>query len=178
MSKKHLACLVVFLLILGMAQVSMWMNSKMVRTQKLASAARLKMNTSEMALQREQQQFGALDASSKKLVEFLGLWKPHFDAIDSPQNAELRISLRIKEDNLVSLSQRYEVVPDKNNRSVSRIMRAHLTFDDSYARLLNWLGTMESDLPTMRIASAHLSKGTGANDLRMEVVLELPLLSK
>ena len=66
----------------------------------------------------------------------------------------------------------------KGNDSIPKTMRAYLTFEDDYARLLNWLGDLEVKMPTVRTSSARLSKGTRANDLRMEIVLEQPLLSK
>lgn len=178
MNAKHLACAVVFLLIVCMAQGSIWMNKRMVQVQKSAMAARTKLNNSEVELQRSRFQLNELATSSKPLVEYLKLWQPYFDDVASPQGAELKISLRIKESDLVNLSQRFEVVPYKLNRSVAHVMRAQVTFDDDYARLLNWLGKLEADLPTMRIASLQLSKGTGPTDLKMELTLEQPLLSK
>ena len=54
-------------------------------------------------------------------------------------------------------------------------MRATLVFDDSHAKLLNWIGQMEKIKPTMRIGRLELAKGSRGDDLRMEVTLEVPL---
>ena len=86
--------------------------------------------------------------------------------------------MRIKEANLVNLAQRFEQSPLKGNASIPSTMRAYLTFEDDYARLMNWLGDLEVKMPTVRTSSARLSKGTRANDLRIELVLEQPLLKQ
>ena len=66
----------------------------------------------------------------------------------------------------------------KGNASVPTALRAILIFEDDYVRLLNWLGQIEATMPTVRISSAHLTKGTRANDLRMEVAIDQPLIKK
>jgi hypothetical protein len=50
-----------------------------------------------------------------------------------------------------------------------------LLFDDNYSKLLNWFGHMEKIKPTMRVGKLALSKGSRGEDLRMELVLEVPL---
>jgi len=50
-----------------------------------------------------------------------------------------------------------------------------LVFDDSYSKLLNWVGMMEKIRPTMRIGRLALAKGSRGEDLRMDVTLEVPL---
>lgn len=177
MSNKHIACAVVVILIVCLIQGTAWMNKRMLGMQAEARNAAQKVNNSSLKLTLERRQLDELRTNSRQLIEYLKLWQPYFDAVDSPQTAELKISLRIKEDNLTSLSQRYEVVTQGANHSLPYVMRAYLTFEDDYARLVNWLGLVESQLPTMRISSLKLSKGTGANDLRMELILEQPLLT-
>lgn len=177
MSKKHLACVVIILLIAVLAQTTLWMNKRMVKMQGEAEKAKAKAATSALQLQIERGQLAELQKSSKALIEYLNVWQPYFNAADSAQNAELKISLRIKQDNLVSLSQKYSVVGNKGNKFLPSIMRAQLTFEDDYARLLNWLGQVESQLPTLRTSSVRITRGTGVNDLKIELVLEQPLVA-
>lgn len=176
MSKKHMACVVVFLVIICMAQGTLWMNNRMVKMQTDASRAEQKASNSSTQLAMEKRQFDDLQKNSKELIDYLHLWQPHFAAIDSPQNAELKFTLKIKEDNLVSLSQRYEVAGQKNP-SLPKLMRAQFTFEDNYSRLLNWIGKMEAELPTMRINSMRISKGTIAEDLKVDLVMEQPIIN-
>jgi len=178
MNRKHLACLVVFLLIVCLVQGTLWVKNWMTTAQKEAQVATAKSNQTASQLVREKKTLGELSRSSEKLIEFLKVWEPYFSPNDSPQNAELNISLKIKEDNLVSLSQRYEVVALKGNQSLPYVGRSHITLEDNYARLLNWLGRIETSIPTVRLSSLRVSKGTGRDDLRMEIVFEQPLLKR
>ncbi len=175
MNNKHVACGIVIFLIICLAQGTLWMNRRMQKMQSDENKARQEANVASMQLMREQREFTELRTNSRSLIHYLDTWQPFFDQADSPQSAELKISLKIKEDNLVNLAQRYEVVPQKNNRSLPYLMRAHVTFEDDYARLLNWLGQIESQIPTMRVGSVRIAKGTGPNDLKMDLILEEPV---
>jgi hypothetical protein len=89
--------------------------------------------------------------------------------------------MKVREVNMLNLSQRYQQVPHKisnvDNKSLPILMQASLVFDDSYAKLLNWLGMMEKTKPTMRVGRLELAKGSRGDDLRMDVTLEVPLRS-
>ncbi len=178
MNKKHLACVVIIVLIACIVQFTLWMNKRSVNMRNEADGAKAKVSNTSMQLQIEKGQLAELDKNSRSLIEYLKSWQPYFRAVDSAQNAELKISLRIKEANLVSLSQKYEVASNPGNAFLPSVMRAQLTFEDDYVTLLNWLGQVESQLPTLRTSGIRLSRGSGANDLRMELVLEQPLLKK
>ncbi len=175
MNNKHIACVIVLIMLLGLLQVTSWMNGRMVKMQDEAARASQAADVASIQLMGEQRQLQELKRSSKNLIDFLNTWQPYFAQTDSSQNAELRISLRIKQDNLVNLSQRYEVTATKNNKSLPYIMRAHLSFEDNYARLLNWFGQLETELPTLRIASIKIAPGTGENDLKIDAILEQPI---
>lgn len=177
MSKKHLGCVILILIIAVLVQTTLWMHKRMVTMQTEADKAKAKVGNSTLQLQIEKGQLGALQKSSKSLIEYLNVWQPYFNAVDSSQSAELKISLRIKEDNLVSLNQKYGVISNKNNKFLPNIMRAQLTFEDDYTRLLNWLGEVEAQLPTLRTSSIRITRGTGDNDLKMELTLEQPLMA-
>lgn len=177
MNNKQIACVIVLIMLLGLLQVTSWMNSRMVKMQGEAASASRAADMASIQLMGEQRQLEELKKSSKNLIDFLNTWQPYFAQTDSSQNAELRISLRIKQDNLVSLSQRYEVASVKNNKSLPYVMRAHLSFEDNYARLLNWFGAIETELPTLRISSLRIAPGTGESDLKIDAILEQPISS-
>jgi len=178
MNNKHLACGIVALIIIGLIQSTFWVQAKRTKMQRDATAQEMAEYNASLLLQRERQQLGELRGASKGLIAFLQTWQPFFEAIDNPQSAEVNFTMKIKEDNLVNLAQRYELAAQKNNSSLPTVLRAYVTFEDDYARLLNWLGRMEQQQPTIRVSGVRMQKGTRANDLRMELVLEQPLLKK
>ncbi len=178
MNNKHIACGVVALFIVVLVQLTLWVQGNRTKVQNQAAAAQQAENDATTALNQERAQLGNLRRQSSDLIEFLRIWQPYFTTIDNPQSAEVNLAMRVKEANLVNLAQRFELTPVKGNASIPNAMRAFLTFEDDYARLMNWLGDLEVKMPTVRTSSVRLSKGTRANDLRMEVVLEQPLLKQ
>lgn len=121
-----------------------------------------------------------LQRQSDELLKFVEQWKPFFALMKEKQSAETGISMKVREEAMLTLSQRYQEVPhkinNKDNLSLPVLIRASLLFDDNYSKLLNWFGNMEKIKPTMRVGKMVLSKGSRGEDLRMELVLEVPLL--
>ena len=128
----------------------------------------------------EQELLTNLQQQSADLLNFVAIWKPYFALVDDQQAVETGITMRVREADLLTLWQRYEQVPhkiaDEDNASLPTLTRATLLFDDNYAKLMNWLGTMEKIKPTMRVGKLDLTKGSRGSDLRMELTLEVPLL--
>ena len=178
MNNKHLACGIVALLILLLGQVTMWVQKSSAGMQKEASAAQEAEKVAKGTLEKEKAQLSELTRQSTNLIAFLKIWQPYFQTIDSPQSAEVNFTMKVKSSNLVNLSQRFETAEVKGNVSVPTAMRAILIFEDDYVRLLNWLGEIEATMPTARVNSAHLTKGSRLNDLRLEVAIDQPLIKK
>lgn len=178
MNSKHIACGIVAFFIVILVQFTLWVQGNRTKVQNEAGAAQQAEADAVAQLNQERSQLGELRRQSTDLIDFLRIWQPYFTTIDNPQSAEVNLSMRIKEANLVNLAQRFEQAPNKGNASIPNSMRAYLTFEDDYARLMNWLGDLEVKMPTVRTSSVRLAKGTRANDLRMEVILEQPLLKQ
>ena len=178
MNNKHISCAIVALFISLLVQLTIWVQGNRTKVQNEATAAQQAEADANTQLNLERSQLGDLRRQSTDLIEFLRIWQPYFTTVDTAQSAEINLSMQIKDANLVNLAQRFEQAPVKGNTSIPNTMRAFLTFEDDYARLMNWLGDLEVKMPTVRTSSVRLSKGTRANDLRMEVVLEQPLLKQ
>jgi hypothetical protein len=175
MNHKHIAALVIGLCILGFVQTTLWMKDKLAGMVKLEQTAKGAAEKAANEATMEQQKLASLRESSADLIAFLEAWEPYFSSMNTPQGAELGISMRLKTSNLVTLSQRYESAGVKNGGVIPRVMRANLTIDDNYARTLNWLGEMEKEIPTLRVSSLRISRGQTATDIRTDLVLEVPL---
>lgn len=125
---------------------------------------------------------GGEEAQSEELRQFVNKWKPYFALVEDQQETEARISKKVREADMLTLSQRYEQVPhkvaDKDIASLPTLMRATLVLDDNYGKLLIWLGTFEKTEPPTRVGKIDLSKGSRGGDVRMELTLEVPLLRK
>jgi hypothetical protein len=179
MNGKQLGMVVVLLGILLLVQLGQSFQSKARALNGEAEAASKEEAALLTQLQAEKHVYEDLRRQSKELLEFVKKWEPFFAIIQEQEAAETGISMKVREAEMLNLSQRYQQVPHKinnvDNKSLPILMRAALVFDDSYAKLLNWVGEMEKIRPTMRIGRLALAKGSRGEDLRMDVTLEVPL---
>jgi len=120
-----------------------------------------------------------LEQQAAHLLNFVSSWQPYFVLLEEQQTVQNLIRKRVSNEGMLTPSQRYEQVPhqiaNKDVASLPVLMRATLELEDRPAKLLNWLGTMEKDTPTMRVGKLALTKGSRPEDLRMELTLEVPL---
>ena len=144
-----------------------------------ADAAVIEEKKSMAQLAAEEGLLSDLRSRSKDLTEFTQKWEPYFATLDEKEEAEAVIAMSVRAAGMNNLSQRYELVPrtinDKPDESLPLLVRASLVFDDDYAKLINWMGNMEKIKPTMRVGKVFLTRGSRGNDLKMELVLEVPL---
>jgi len=179
MNAKQLGMVVVLLGVLLLVQLGQSLRSKAAALSQEVDAAGKEQAALVTQLQAEKDVYEDLQRQSKDLLEFVEKWEPFFAVIDEKEAAETGISMKVREAEMLNLSQRYQQIPHKinnvDNKSLPVLMRASLVFDDSYSKLLNWVGMMEKIRPTMRIGRLALTKGSRGDDLRMDVTLEVPL---
>jgi hypothetical protein len=179
MNAKQLGVVVVIVGILLLIQMGQMFRNQAKAIGNEADAVVKEEQSLATQLEAERGVYEDLQRSSKSLLEFVEKWEPFFAILEEQQAAETSISMKVREAEMLNLSQRYQQVPHKINnvdvKSLPILMRASLVFDDSYPKLLNWVGMMEKIRPTMRIGRLALAKGSRAEDLRMEVTLEVPL---
>lgn len=144
--------------------------------------ARMEEKELRIQLGREEELSADLQQQSADLLNFVAGWKPYFVLVEEQDSAQTAIRMKVCEDAIKTVSQRYEQVPHKianeDVASLPTLMRATLVLDDNYAKLLNWLGTAEKIIPTVRIGKLDLTKGSRGENLRMELTLEVPLLRR
>lgn len=181
MNSKQLGMVLVAIGILLLVQLGQHFQAKSKEVAKQADVVAKEKDGLITQFQAEKGVYEDLQRQSSELLAFVSKWEPFFAVLEEQQAAETGISMKVREADMLNLSQRYQQIPhkinNKNNASLPILMRATLVFDDNYAKLLNWVGMMEQIKPTMRIGRLTLSKGSRGEDLRMEVTLEVPLRS-
>ncbi len=179
MNAKQLGMVVVVVGILLLVQLGQYFQNKAKALNAEADSAGKEESSLVTQLQAEKGVYEDLQRQSEELLVFVKKWEPFFAVLDEQQAAETGISMKVREVEMLNLSQRYQQIPhkinNKANASLPILMRASLVFDDEYLKLLNWLGEMEKTKPTMRIGRLVLAKGSRGEDLRMDVTLEVPL---
>jgi len=179
MNPKQIGVIIVIGFALLLVQIGMSFQNRARRIKEEVRSAQDEKVELQTQLKAEQELLDDRRRESQQLLEFVSQWKPYFAVITEKQDAETGISMKVREARMLNLSQRYEEIPhkinNKPNDSLPVLLRATLLFDDNFSKLLNWFGQMEKIRPTMRVGRIDLSKGSRGNDLRMELVLEVPL---
>lgn len=182
MNPKQIGCVILLAGILLFVQWGLSMSNSAKVIDEQTAAAKKEEETLRTQLKVETSTLADLTQQSRELLDFVQKWEPYFAVIEEQHAAETGISMKVREANMLNLSQNYQQVPhkinNKENPSLPILVRASLVFDDNFSKLLNWIGMMEKIKPTMRIGRLSLSKGSRGEDLRMEVTLEIPLRNR
>lgn len=178
MNNKHLACVLLGGIIALLAYGTLTIQGKARDMQQQAETA--KSNAMDAAQSRNihQRKLGELEKESAPLREFLKRWDPSFSRISSVNEGTQEINKQVKEGGLTSLSGSVQEQKDNRRKGgyLESSLRGQFTFEDEYAKCVNWLGKIEKDLPTSRIWHCKIEKGQRADDVRMEVIIDLPLV--
>lgn len=174
MNRKHLAAIIVTLFIVVLFQLTMTIRASLAKVREQLLAAEASANAASALLVGEQVGLKAMQDNSADMLEFLNRWGDAMSIFDTPDSGELAIAARVKQASLVTLSQRFEVVKNENE-SIPTAIRAHLTFEDDYTKLLNWIGSIETEFPSSRLTSLRIIRGESGNDIRTTMVLDIPL---
>ena len=179
MNPKQIGAILVLAGILIAVQLGMSFQNKARAVDLEVEKARSEERGLQTQLTVEKELLADLERQSNELLAFVAKWKPYFALMEEKQSAETGISMKVREEGMLTLSQRYQQAPhkinNKDNAALPFLIRASLLFDDNYGKLLNWFGHMEKIKPTMRVGKLSLNKGSRGDDLRMELVLEVPL---
>jgi len=182
MNAKQLAAILLVVGIVLAVQAAFSLRQRAQAGDSQAVEADTELQKLKTQLEAEKKYLEDLEDQSDELIKFVGAWEPYFAIIEEQEEAETGISMQVRKSDILSLSQRYLQIPhninNKPNDSLPILVQANLLFDDSYGKLMKWVGMMERIKPTMRVGKIAMSRGSQPNDVRMELVLEVPLLAK
>lgn len=177
MNSKHLAAIIVALMGVLFVQVYLQARNRLTKSQVELKSARSATRALELNLRNERTTLELLKNNSATMLAFLDGWTGALGVIDNPEAGEITISTRVKQAGLITLAQRFEVITRKGD-TIPSVVRAHLVFEGDYAKSLNWLGKIEAELPSSRVTNLRIVRGETGNDIRMNLVLDLPVLKK
>ncbi len=116
-----------------------------------------------------------LTATTAGLRDYLELWEPHLRATQSAQATEQRVVDLVKQSDIFTESQRFEVLERKGDSVFPTSLRAHIIIKDEYVKAMNWLGLLEESVPTCRLSSCVLRRAESGNDVHLSLIVDLPI---
>jgi len=170
------ACFILVLLVVAFCFGANAFHAKTAAAQAAAEEARTAAMGAESKLVVARRDLSRLTQSTAGLRSYMEAWDVHLRATQSAQATEQRIVDLVKQGDIFTESQRFELVDRRDDKVIKSSLRAHITVKDDYAKALNWLGKFEESLPTSRISSCVLRRGESGNDVRMQLIVDLPIL--
>jgi hypothetical protein len=175
MNNKQIACVVLSMVIGLMAYGTLTMKKKLAAASEESEQAANKASAAENGRKTAQQELDKKDRETVGLRDYLAEWQPYLKQTTNDTSAEGMFDQKLNQGDLVILRQSFEPMKLDPASTIPHGLRARLIFENDYHMLLNWLGSLESTLPTCRVSSCRISKGTKGNDVKMELSAEVPM---
>ncbi|MEM7600403.1 MAG: hypothetical protein AAF357_03185 [Verrucomicrobiota bacterium] len=177
MNERQIACAILVLVVVGLAYGANKSYTGMVAAKQAAEESRAKALEASNAANVAKRALVDLKESTEDLRAFKDAWEPYVTAVRSPQATEQKVIDLIKSSDVFAVSQRFELLSQKNDPLIKQRLRAHVTIEDDYAKALNWMGALERELPVTRVNNCQVSRGDSGNDIRLRLVLDFPIVS-
>ena len=175
MSNKQIACVVLAMVIGLMGYGTMTMKKKLAAATEETEQAASKASAAENSRKAAQIELDKKDRATRGLRDYLAEWQPYLMQTKTDSDAERLFDQKLRQGSLVIFSQGFQPVKLNAGSTIPNALRARLTFEDDYHKLLTWMGSLESALPTCRVSTCRITKGQKGNDVKIELSAEVPL---
>lgn len=187
MNEKKVACLLLVFIIAGVVYGTQVMQKSTAAIMAEKESAHEEFMTAETDCFKQEAGLKRRTEETRDLQQFLKAWTPVISRFQSGQETEQEILKTIKNSNLLTLSQKFEIRENRgsttsttnttSNTLVPKAFLASLTVQDDFAKTLNWLGELERKIPVARITGCNLKKGDTGSRVTMDIQLEVPLIN-
>ncbi len=180
MNNKHLACLLLFGVIIGCFQLSMVMRNRMtnareeqLNAEEAYEQARNTRNLQQISLQTLQQSTAARRA-------YLERWMPKLEDTDEETKARALVSRVLKQngEGLVTFSSRSSVDVNKDSAFIPKKFRSTLSVEGDYGQVIALIGGIERELPASRLSLVGINKGQRGSDVKLNLTVDIPMIAK
>lgn len=178
MNNKHLASLLLFLVMFGLCYGVMTLNKKKLAAEEESDAAVSKLAMTTNLRKTAEEALAKTRESTAPLRKYYRMWLPEFEKTDSEIKAKNSFLQTIKRiPSLVMFDQGMNpLAPNKDAAYVAQRASGRAKFEGDYQKSLQLLSMIERELPTSRIASVEVRKGQRANDVEVNLVVEFPVI--
>jgi len=112
---------------------------------------------------------------TEDLREYLAEWDSYLKQTKTVTDAERMFNQKVTQGNLTIFDQSFVSTSIKKGSTIPSSHGVRLVIEDDYHRLLDWIGSLESTLPTSRVTNCTISKGGKGNDVKIKLLAEVPL---
>lgn len=178
MNNHKMACVFLLVVIGGMLYGTQEMRNRTNAAREAAESAEREAEAAQMQRGIAETNLIGLERETFELREGFEKWFPHFSGATSPQEGEQRIADAIRDGKVFLLSNRFQMkeFAAEDKGILVGVLEGELDFEDDYVKTLNWLGKLEETVPNCRITSCNIIRGDRANNIRLKLKLEMPIM--
>ena len=178
MNGKKLACVVLMMIVAGIAYGAQIMQKRYQAMHDEAELAETDAKTAENACQTADTEVTNLKFKTQDLRQFLKDWEPTIKRIQSAQEADGALQSLVRNSRILTVSQKADARDNsRDSKIVPKILQGTLTVQDDYAKTMNWLGELERKLPLVRITYCRLKQGETGRQVNLELRFDIPIVN-
>ncbi len=177
MNGKKLACVILIMIVAGIAYGTQIMGQRAKSMRDDAEAAETEKRAAQSDLDVSKISLTKLNEDTKELRNFLRAWEPVVQRIQTGQEAEQLLLSLLRDTGILTVSQKFEVKTSQTNLLVPKSLQGTLIVQGEYNKVLNWLGDFERKLPLARINSCRLKQGETGRQANIEIHFEIPMVN-
>jgi hypothetical protein len=177
MNGKKIACVVLMMIVAGIAYGAQIMQQRAKAMMEERSAAETDAYNAETQRKVVETEVTQLRFKSQDLHQFLSDWEGPIKRIQSTQEAEQALQSIVRNSHILTLSQKTDFRDNRENKVVPKVLQGTLIVQDDYAKTMNWLGELERKLPLIRITSCRLKQGETGRQVNLELRFEIPIVN-
>jgi hypothetical protein len=177
MNGKKLACVVLMMIVAGIAYGTQIMQHRSAAMVEEANGAETDANMAKSQCEVAETTLKRLEFDSAELRQFLKDWEPAIRRIQSSQDADQALQTMLRSSGILTISQKFEVKDSKDGKMIGKVLQGTLIVQDEYSKTLNWLGELERKLPFARVTVCRLKQGETGRQINLELHFEIPIIN-
>jgi prefoldin subunit 5 len=178
MNTKHLACLLLFAVVIGLLQGTSMLNKKKEAADEAHEFAKRSYEAATAERIQTQKNLDKKRHVTAALRKYLEMWRPKLEQSGTENNAKNEFQRLLKKfPTLVTFNNSTSAPAENKDMSyVNRRIASNVKLEGDAEKAISLLASVERDLATSRISNLEIRKGQRGNDVELTISVETPLL--
>jgi hypothetical protein len=176
MNGKKMACVVLMMILAGIAYGAQIMQQKCKSMDAEAEAAETDAKSAETQRTVVETTLQKMEFETQELRQFFKVWEPTISRMQSAQDADQALQSILRNSGILTVSQKIELKESREVKIVPKVLQCTVVVQDEFSKTLNWLGELERKMPYARVTTCRLKQGETGRQVNLELHLDIPIV--
>jgi hypothetical protein len=176
MNGKKMACVVLMMILAGIAYGAQIMQQHCKSMNEEADASETEAKTAETQRTVVETSLKRLEFDTQELRQFLKEWEPTVSRMQSAQDADGALQSVLRNSGILTVSQKIELKESREVKIIPKVLQCTVVVQDEYTKTLNWLGELERKMPYARVTVCRFKQGETGRQVNLELHVEIPIV--